>query len=183
MYLFLLLVGGYNQMQTIKYLISSSILVEYYDQISSGYVELHQDEQLKKIDIIKQNLAINDNDLLLDLGCGPCFGDFPCNRIGIDSSIELLKQANAKVIHGNAEQLPFKDSVFDIVVCMTALHNFKNKEKALLEAKRVGKTKFAFSILRKSKAREEMEKLINKHFTIEKTIEEDKDIILITNYK
>ena len=109
--------------------------MHYYNEISSGYVELHREEQQKKIDIIKANIKTNPDDMLLDIGCGPCFGDFGCKTIGIDTSIELLKQADSEVIYGNAEHLPFKDNAFDIVVCITALHNFENIEKALKEAK------------------------------------------------
>jgi len=157
-------------------------LVQYYDQISSGYSELHREEQLKKIEIIKKHLHINPNDLLLDIGCGPYYGDFPCKAIGVDSSHELLKYAKIPVIQANAENLPFKDNTFDIVVSITAIQNFTDIEKALLEAKRVGKNRFAFTYLKKSEKRELIESLISKHFELER-IEEDKDIIFFTKYK
>ena len=40
----------------------------YYDSISKGYSELHREEQLNKIRIIKENLDINQSDLMLDIG-------------------------------------------------------------------------------------------------------------------
>ena len=44
--------------------------MDYYNQISKGYDELHGLEQLNKLNVIKNNLNIKNNDLLLDAGCG-----------------------------------------------------------------------------------------------------------------
>ena len=96
----------------------------YYDQISGGYKELHQEEQQKKIQIINQVLDIKETDLMLDVGCGPHFGNFNCTVLGIDPSIELLKQAVIPVALAKAEKLPFNDNTFDIVISVTAIQNF-----------------------------------------------------------
>ena len=47
--------------------------------------------------------------------------------------------------------------------------------------KRVGKNKFAFSVLKKSEKLDKIKKLIEKIFTIKHEIEEEKDIIFICN--
>ena len=157
--------------------------MHYYNQISKGYRELHKEEQLDKIKIIEENIEIKPSDIMLDLGCGPYFGDFNCKVVGIDSSIELLKQAKIPKVLGKAEYLPFKNKVFDIVVSITSIQNFDDIEKSLNEAKRVGKESFVFTFLKKSDKANKIEKLIIKHFSVEKRVEEDKDIILITKYK
>ena len=46
------------------------IKMTYYDDISSGYEELHKEEQLKKVSSIKKHLKVNSSDKLLDVGCG-----------------------------------------------------------------------------------------------------------------
>ncbi len=155
--------------------------MDYYDQISKGYPELHREEQLAKIRLIRQNMNMMPGDILLDLGCGPGFGDFGCRSVGLDSSIGLLRQAKIPSVLGKAEDLPFRDSSFDTVVSVTAVQNFDDIEKALLEARRVGKNSFAFSFLKRSPKAPMIERLIQKHFRVEKRIDEEKDIILIGN--
>ncbi|MBS3131687.1 class I SAM-dependent methyltransferase [Candidatus Woesearchaeota archaeon] len=151
----------------------------YYNSTSKGYNELHSEEQRKKVAIIKQNLKIKKSYKLLDVGCGTGLSsDFDCNVYGIDPSTELLKQSKIKnKILGRAEKNPFEGDFFDIVVSVTAIHNFDDAEKGLLEMKRVGKRDFAFSVLKKSKKFNEIKNAIKKNFKIKKTIEEEKDII------
>ena len=178
--------------------------MNYYNKISKGYDELYKEEQLKKLSIIKNNIKIIKNNLLLDVGCGTGISSqFNCKVIGIDNSIELLKiNKNKNKILSNAENLPFKDNIFDIVVSITALHNFDNVEKSLKEIKRVGKNEFIFSVLKmsefsnenpehaqkplvfgKSKKFNEIKKLIKKYFKINKIIEEEKDTIFLLKQK
>jgi len=155
----------------------------YYDSISKGYSELHREEQLKKINIIKDNIEIKPDDLLLDLGCGPYYADWPCKVIGVDPAFELLKQAKIPVIKAKAEELPFSDNKFDIVISLTAIQNFDDIEKGLLEARRVGKRVFVFTFLKKSDKSTTIQSLIYKHFSVKKIIDEDKDLIIIAKYK
>ena len=153
----------------------------YYNDIALGYDELHKEEQLKKLRIIKENLEIKPTDKLLDVGCGTGFSleYFDCDCQGIEPSKEMVKN-NEKIIIGKAENLPFEDNSFDIVISVTAIHNFDDIEQGLKEIKRVGKNKFAFSILRKAKSFEKIKKLLYEMFDIKKEIEEEKDIIFIS---
>jgi len=153
--------------------------MEFYNQTAKGYDELHSQEQLAKLTIIKDNLEIKSNDLLLDVGCGTGISSqFDCNVIGIDLSLPLLKlNKNNKKIQSAAERLPFKDNIFDCVVSVTSIHNFEDIESSLKEIKRVGRNKFVFSILKKTNHFIEIENLIKKYFKIDKVIEEEKDMI------
>ncbi len=154
--------------------------MNYYNSISRSYNELHREEQLNKIRLIKDNLEIKKQDFLLDVGCGTGIfaEEFKCIKIGIDPSINLLNQGkNAFYIRAYAENLPFKDNSFDSVISVTAIHNFKNIRKGLEEIKRVSKKDVALSILKKSSKINEIKNLIKELFNIRKTIEEDKDII------
>jgi len=151
----------------------------YYDKISKGYNELHGEEQLKKVNIILNNIRLKKSDKLLDVGCGTgLYLDlFKCDITGVDPSEELLKQCSHKTIKSSAERLPFKDNSFDWVISITAIHNFKDIEKSLEEIKRVGKKKFVFSVLKKSKKFDYISNLIRKKFKIKKIVIEEKDII------
>lgn len=153
----------------------------YYDSIAEGYDELHKEEQLKKIRIIKDNLKIKKSDFLLDVGTGTGFAldMFNCKKIGIDPSPKLLKKANSKVIKGKAEALPFPDKTFDIVMSITAVHHFDDIKKGLKEIRRVAKDRVAFSLLKKSSKLKEIKNLIDTFFKIKKEIDEDKDLIII----
>ncbi|MHA1238234.1 MAG: class I SAM-dependent methyltransferase [Candidatus Odinarchaeia archaeon] len=96
----------------------------------------------------------------LDLGCGTgllnTYLKQKVNRIiGIDISQEMLKRAcnrgYTNVVLGDAEALPFRHNVFDVVFSFTLLQNVAVKNKAVSEAKRVAKqgAKLIFSTLAK----------------------------------
>lgn len=167
--------------------------MEYYDILAPGYDELHRTEQLGKLKLIKANLEIKENERLLDVGCGTGLSKevFECRIAGIEPSREMLRetkifqketrlsQNDTDLVQGIAELLPLKDQVFEAVICVTALHNFKDPKKALEEMKRVGKGMGAITILKKAKCAKELQSLAHELFEIEKIIDGDKDIILI----
>lgn len=158
--------------------------MEYYDIIAPGYDELHKEEQLKKYRVIQKNLVIGEENKLLDVGCGTGFSSeiFRCRIMGIEPSREMIKKKktseNADFFQGRAEHLPFKDKAFDIIICVTAIHNFENPRKALEEMKRVGKGKGAITIMRKARKAQELRTLVEELFKVEDVVEEDKDSIL-----
>lgn len=150
----------------------------HYDKIAQGYNELYKEEQRKKLSIIKNNIKINKNTKILDVGCGTGISsDFNCYVVGIDPSIELLRQNVNKKILGFAENLPFKNGSFECVISVTSMHNFKNVKESINEIKRVGKDYFVFSVLKKSKKFGFIQKLIQKSFKVRQVVEEDKDAI------
>ncbi len=155
----------------------------YYDEIANGYEELHKEEQLKKIEIIKKNLDINPEDNLLDVGCGTGLTTepWPCKRYGVDPSAKLLERARQKdTIEyklAPAENIPYCDRFFDIVISITAIQNFNDIEKGLKEIKRVGKENFVLSFLKKSGKGELIEEKIKELFDVKNVIEEEKDLI------
>jgi len=157
--------------------------MNYYDEISEGYEELHEEEQLKKIEIIKKHLKFKLNDKLLDVGCGTGLTTEPwnCKRYGVDPAKKLIERArlkdNIEYKVAPAENIPYPDGFFDIVISVTAIQNFSDVEKGLKEIKRVGKNKFVLSFLKRSEKRGFIEQKIKSLFKIEKDIEEEKDII------
>ncbi|HIH38093.1 class I SAM-dependent methyltransferase [Candidatus Woesearchaeota archaeon] len=128
----------------------------YYDTISSGYDELHGEEQKRKVrsakEMLRENgVRINKGSLILDVGAGTGISsDFPCRVISIDPSVELVAQCQALHMQGIGEALPFKDNMFDLVLCMTAIHNFSDWKKGIEEMMRVAKDKMIISVLKKS---------------------------------
>ena len=159
--------------------------MDFYKLTAKGYNELYGEEQKIKHKIIKENLNIKSDDILLDIGCGTGLSsEFNCNVVGIDPSLESLKQnKNIDKILAKAEYIPFKNNVFDKVISITSMHNFNNIEKSIKEIKRVGKKDFAFSILKKSNKFDFIEKIIKENFNIRKIIDGKKDWIFICNSK
>ena len=163
----------------IKIELNVNSIMTYYNQIASGYEELHKEEQLKKIAIIKNKIKFQPSWRILDVGCGPYFGDFEGKVIGIDSSRELLKKAKKKipVIQGKGEFLPFKENSFDVVVSLTALQNFDDIEKGIQEIRRVAKKIAVITVLKRSPKINMVEELLSKYFTKIERIEEEKDML------
>ncbi len=155
--------------------------MNYYNETSKGYNELHGEEQLKKLKIIAKEIPVKKSTKLLDVGCGSGLSAkvFGCEITGIDPSEELLKQCPFKTIKANAESIPFPDKSFDVVIAVTSMHNFNNIEAGLKEIKRVGKDLFALTVLKKSPKKDSIINLIKKHFKIKKEIDEEKDLIFI----
>jgi ubiquinone/menaquinone biosynthesis C-methylase UbiE len=160
--------------------------MEYYDEIATGYNELHEKEQAIKFMLIKEHLKIKKGDTLLDVGCGTGLLSeyFESRIVGLESSSEMLKKAKieervADYVRGKAEYLPFKDKSFNCVICVTAIHNFDSPKKALLEIKRVSRGSGAITILKKAAFAKELQMMIKEIFSIRKELEEEKDTIYL----
>jgi ubiquinone/menaquinone biosynthesis C-methylase UbiE len=157
--------------------------MNYYDEISEGYEELHKEEQLKKVNIILSKLKIKPTDCLLDVGCGTgLYLDlFKCNVVGVDPAKKLLEKYKGKnkIVLARAEELPFSDKSFNIVTSITAIQNFEDIKKGLGEIERVGKDRYVLSALKRSAKIGRIEKLINDMFIVDERIEEEKDLIFL----
>ncbi len=158
--------------------------MNYYDEIAPGYDALHREEQEKKLRILAERLGMQEGEVLLDVGCGTAFSSwlFGCRFVGIDPSIGLLSKCTngkAMLVNGRAESLPFPDGTFDAVISVTAIHNFRDAEKGISEMKRVGRGKFAFSVLKKSRHSAGIIAMIKRNLGAVSEIDEGTDIILI----
>jgi len=95
-----------------------------------------------------KHLNVNENDHVLDLGCGEGY-DISILRsigiskiIGIDISKKYLREAkvnnpHTKLILGSAYKLPFKDNSFDCILVDGVFHHLAYKKKAIENIKRV----------------------------------------------
>ena len=158
----------------------------YYDSIALGYDELHKEEQLKKLELIKYSGLIKEDDVLLDVGCGTGFSldYFTVKKsVGIEPSPKLIEQylGKSQILIGLAEKLPFPDNQFDVVISITAIQNFTDVKKGLSEILRVGKDRFALSFLKKLSKTPSLEadlRFIFNDFDI-KRLEEEKDYVFV----
>ena len=147
-----------------------------YDRLAKGYNELHYKEQLTKVVSIIDELKIK-NEKILDVGCGTAlYSGLFKNYLGIDNSIEMMRNAHANIVYGEAENLPFKDNSFDIIICISAIHNFNNVRKAVEEIKRVTNGKIAITLFKRSRKFSYIKKIILKNFEV-KEIDAEKDVV------
>lgn len=182
---------------------ADSKIVKYYDGISSGYDELHYDEQKKKLDVIKTELnsTMRKNHRLLDVGCGTCFSKnfFNCIYFGIEPSLEMLKKSDyylkqkkdlggENLFVGGAEDLDsfFEKKFFDYIICVSVAHHFRDWEASLKNIIVVAKPGaiFVFSLLRTKNVLNQEQKLEN-FFDIYKRVDDFslKDVILFCKNK
>lgn len=104
---------------------------------------------------------LNKNSAILDLGCGPGFLLFELKNkspqlkiYGLDPSKQMLNAAREKAKEYNitdytfktgiAEDIPFSNHFFDVVTCLSSLHDFKDALKTIQEVNRVLKTNGIF---------------------------------------
>lgn len=169
-----------------------------YEFIAHSYNGLYGEEQLEKLNKIKEilNLLNIKNALLLDVGAGTgldfnVFKDIS-NYVGIDNCYEMVCQAveqnpNTCFFLADAEDLPFKDNLFDVVVCVSAIHNFISPAKALQEMIRVSKHKsiIIITILKRSKQFKKLldlcKSILNPKIFKHTIMESSKDIIFIAD--
>lgn len=98
---------------------------------------------------IVEELDIKETDSVLEVACGAggLAQYIKCGTyVGVDYSTSLVKKhiqiLNNSVLHGEANDLIFKDKTFDKVICFGAFHYFPNNEyakQAISELKRVAK--------------------------------------------
>lgn len=156
----------------------------WYSAIAKSYDELYGEEQKKKAKIILENFKVSSKDFLLDIGCGTGIStkEFNCRKIGLEPEFELLKQADFPVVCGVAEKLPFKNKSFDVVISLTAMHNFKDFNSALQGIERTGKKELVISVLKKSTHKDKIVSSIKKMFNVKKIVDEEKDVILFAKF-
>jgi ubiquinone/menaquinone biosynthesis C-methylase UbiE len=116
-----------------------------YDRLWARYTRRTHDELLSRVHVA------NDQHVL-DVGCGTGvlaqrLATVHPNMeiVGVDASSRMLSRAQARFsgksnvtfVRARAEQLPFSDASFDLILSASALHHFTDPSRALREMCRV----------------------------------------------
>ncbi|HLD87290.1 MAG TPA: methyltransferase domain-containing protein [Candidatus Nanoarchaeia archaeon] len=149
----------------------------YYDQIADGYDELHGAEQVRKLRIIREHIP--KKGLVLDIGCATGLSILLGNVMGLDPSMNLLRQSKIPVVQGVGEFLPFRNRCAECVICVTALHNFSDYKKGIEEMARVSANQVIISLLRKSRQYKGMVEEMKKRLEVKAIIEDALDDIYV----
>jgi ubiquinone/menaquinone biosynthesis C-methylase UbiE len=151
-----------------------------YNSTAEVYNKRYAQIQSKKYQLALQNINLDKESTILDLGAGTCLLSKFLNRniISIDLSFNMLKQSPNKLkIQANAEYLPFKNNTIDFIASFTLFQNIKNKQKALEESKRILKPEKTFILTTLYKEyKPDFLKLLKKYFKVKKIEECDEDI-------
>jgi len=151
--------------------------MRHYDQLAPLYDAQYAEEQKAKIKTALNNTKPEENELVLDLGCGTGFLFQQIAKsakllAGIDTSSKILQEArkrakqlpNTAILRADADYTPFQNQIFDHVFAITLLQNMPNPLKTLQEIKRVSKEKSTMVItgLKKKFSQESFMNLLNK---------------------
>ena len=131
---------------------------DYWDgdrRINYGGYKYIKNRWNEVINALYLNYNLPEDAKILDIGCGKGFFLYDLQKIkpkaeifGIDISKYAIENAKDEVknrlFFGNANNLPWDDNYFDLVISITTLHNLYafDLEKALNEMERVGKNKY-----------------------------------------
>jgi len=121
-----------------------------YNVTSTSYDEQYAQEQVAKYRVATSMLSsFSCDNVVLDVGCGSgLFFSHIVDKaklvVGVDLSRKLLLKANVHaksfcevyVVQADADYLPFKDALFDVVFSFTMLQNMPLPKQALVEFKR-----------------------------------------------
>jgi len=120
-----------------------------------GYGGYHYDGRWKNVaEKIAENYHLKAGQKVLDVGCGKAYLLYELTQVvpglevrGIDISEYGLANAKEEIRdclrYGKAQEIPFEDNEFDLVISLTTLHNLKifDLKKAVSEIERVSKGK------------------------------------------
>jgi len=137
-------------------------VVEAYNALGGRTYDLrYAEEQESKYLLLLKRVQPETTDVVLDVGCGTglLLQKLNSRNVGLDISPRLLSAARSKVgslrkdelVQADAENLPFRDSVFNNTYSVTLIQNTPNPVKAIMEMKRVSRqgSKLAITALKK----------------------------------
>jgi len=127
-------------------------IMRNYDSSAKIYDAQYTGEQNAKIKAALSHLNLEENSLVLDIGCGTGLlfehlGNSVKLLVGLDLSSGILKEAKKRakrllktaLIRADADFTPFPNEIFDGVFAITLLQNMPNPPLTLKEMVRVSK--------------------------------------------
>lgn len=118
-----------------------------YNKLASTYNKRYENNYLDNInDHLIDLITSNNYRVILETGCGTgrwikSFKGITTVVYGLDSSVQMLKIAknetnNFNLVNADAISFPFKNTIFDFIYCVNAIHHFPDKEKYISECNR-----------------------------------------------
>jgi len=128
-----------------------------YDELGGKIYDLrYNEEQLSKYVEVLQYLKSSPDEIVLDVGCGTglFLEKIDGVYVGLDLSSNLISFAYRKaqpladkhLFQGDAENLPLRDDVFEVIFSFTLLQNLSEPARALSELRRVSRRKGSMGV-------------------------------------
>jgi len=119
-----------------------------YNSIANSYNKRYTANYLVNIEEeIKSLIEQNNYKTVLEAGCGTgrwinSLTQKGQSIFGLDYSFEMLRLAKVNnagldIVNANAVHIPFKESIFDMIFCVNAIHHFPDKRKFIQQCKEV----------------------------------------------
>jgi ubiquinone/menaquinone biosynthesis C-methylase UbiE len=135
--------------------------IDFDHKVAQNYDSWYETDFGKYTSSLEEKLMVKligevHNHKVLDIGCGTgnhlkLFEALGSDPVGVDASVFMLQEAkgkgNFKLILAKGEQLPIKDSVFDITTLITTLEFCGDPTKVLQEVGRVTREKIFLGVL------------------------------------
>lgn len=131
------------------------LVAQQFGSTAKAYLESVTHATGEDLELLAQDIAAVPNAVVLDLGCGAGHASFAvaphaASVIAYDLTAQMLavvkreatarKLRNITTVQGMAEELPFPDARFDIVITRTSAHHWHDVLAALRETRRVLKS-------------------------------------------
>lgn len=159
-----------------------------YDHIAGAYNELHGDEQKRKLERLLMYVNLDEYEVVVDVGCGTAhlasYFD-SLQYFGIDPSKELLKQAppDTAIQQASGEDIPIPDNEVDLVLSLTALHNYDDPICGVHELERICNKTALIGVLRKAENHDEILSEIQNVFSIEQMFLDAHDTLIVASVR
>lgn len=110
---------------------------EYVHKFYSAKAKVFSDSRVKPwpytIEFIQK--YVSETSIILDSGCGNGRQFVGPNIVGFDYSGDLLLEASRKpnigLLQGNILNLPFRNSVFDVVLSIAVIHHLSDRDRRM----------------------------------------------------
>ena len=125
-------------------------ILESYNALGGRIYDIrYEAEQEAKYEVILDSLRPRSEDVILDDGCGTglLLRRLNAYNVGLDFSSALLSKARVRLkektgthlVQADADRLPFRPSIFNMVLAITLIQNSSRPELTICEMKRVGR--------------------------------------------
>ncbi|MFT4250278.1 MAG: class I SAM-dependent methyltransferase [Candidatus Woesearchaeota archaeon] len=159
-----------------------------YDFIASGYDKLHGDEQERKLKKLLTAITLSEYEVVVDVGCATAhLSKFFSQQeyFGLDPSEKLLAQAprGARVLCARGEEIPIPDAQADLVLSLTALHNYDDPIRGVSELARICSKTTLIGILRKSDSHDTILRAVEECFVVENVFLDAHDTLVVARVR
>lgn len=122
-----------------------------YDRLAPRYDRRWRSYLAGTLDAVVSSLDLSGDERLLDVACGTgelerrLLAHWPgVHAVGVDLSLGMLNHAAMKAfgpqvawLCAKSSQLPFAAGTFDVVICASSFHYFREPDQALREMRRI----------------------------------------------